>query len=163
MIYDYVNTKPPLDEELLSEYGIIEHGWLRDQAASVHKYVKRWRNAAGKWVYQYKQNVADKQARQARKEWIFKGVKKAYKQRKDQIATARDNATTAFRKNAKAQYNIRKKQVQAARKNASDIYTAKKKAASEAALNSYYARRKEIEQARKNKRKRRTSGGNSKA
>lgn len=32
----------------------IEHGWLKDQAAKVHKYIKRWRNKAGKWVYQYK-------------------------------------------------------------------------------------------------------------
>ena len=32
----------------------IEHGWLKDQAAKVHKYIKRWKNAAGKWVYQYK-------------------------------------------------------------------------------------------------------------
>ena len=163
MIYDYINTKPPLNEELLSEYGIIEHGWLKDQAANVHKYIKRWKNAAGKWVYQYKQDVEKKKARQARKEWIFKGVKKTYKQRKDQISTARDNADTAFRKNAKKQYNIRKKQVKAARKNANDIYEAKKKAAAEAAFNSYYARRKKVEQARKNKRKRRMSGGNYKA
>ena len=33
----------------------IEHGWLKDQAAKVHKYLKRWKNKAGKWVYQYKQ------------------------------------------------------------------------------------------------------------
>ena len=160
-MYDYVNTKPPLNEETLSEYGIIEHGWLKDQAARTHKYIKRWKNAAGKWVYQYKQDLADKQARQARKDWIFKGVKKAYKQRKDQIATARDNAATAFRKNAKAQYNIRKKQVQAARKNANDIYEAKKKAASEVAFNSYYARKKQVQQSRR--KKKRVSGGNSKA
>lgn len=32
----------------------IEHGWLKDQAAKVHKYIKRWKNEAGKWVYQYK-------------------------------------------------------------------------------------------------------------
>lgn len=31
----------------------IEHGWLKDQAAKVHKYIKRWRNDAGKWVYKY--------------------------------------------------------------------------------------------------------------
>lgn len=33
----------------------IEHGWLKDQAAKVHKYIKRWRNKAGKWVYEYKE------------------------------------------------------------------------------------------------------------
>lgn len=32
----------------------IEHGLLKDQAAKVHKYIKRWKNEAGKWVYQYK-------------------------------------------------------------------------------------------------------------
>ena len=32
----------------------IEHGYLKDQAAKVHKYIKRWKNQAGKWVYQYK-------------------------------------------------------------------------------------------------------------
>ena len=31
----------------------IEHGWLKDQAAKTHKYLKRWKNDAGKWVYQY--------------------------------------------------------------------------------------------------------------
>ena len=31
----------------------IEHGYLKDQAAKVHKYIKRWKNKAGKWVYQY--------------------------------------------------------------------------------------------------------------
>ena len=31
----------------------IEHGYLKDQAAKVHKYLKRWKNDAGKWVYQY--------------------------------------------------------------------------------------------------------------
>ena len=32
----------------------IEHGYLKDAAAKAHKYLKRWKNAAGKWVYQYK-------------------------------------------------------------------------------------------------------------
>lgn len=32
----------------------IQHGWLKDQAAKMHKYIKRWKNEAGKWVYQYK-------------------------------------------------------------------------------------------------------------
>lgn len=161
MIYDYVNTKPPLDEELLSNYGIIEHGWLKDQASKAHKYINRWRNSAGKWVYQYKKDKAEKEARASRRDWIFKGVYKAYKKRKNQIATARDNAATAFRKNTKAQYNIRKKQIQTARKNANDIYEAKKKAASDAAFNSYYARKKQVNQARR--KKKRVSGGNNKA
>lgn len=161
MIYDYVNTKPPLNEETLAEYGIIEHGWLKDQAAKAHKYISRWKNAAGKWVYQYKKDKAEKDARKAKRDWIFKGVYKSYKKRKDQIATARDNANTAFRKNTKAQYNIRKNQVKTARKNASDAYKDKIKAASEAAFNSYYARKKKVQQARR--KKKRISGGNNKA
>jgi hypothetical protein len=32
----------------------IEHGWAKDAAAKVHKYIERWKNAAGKWVYRYK-------------------------------------------------------------------------------------------------------------
>lgn len=37
----------------------IEHGWLKDAAKAVHKYIKRWRNAAGKWVYQYKDSKTE--------------------------------------------------------------------------------------------------------
>lgn len=32
----------------------IEHGWAKDAAAKAHKYIKRWKNKAGEWVYQYK-------------------------------------------------------------------------------------------------------------
>ena len=45
----------------------IEHGWLKDQAAKVHKYIKRWRNEAGKWVYQYKNELQDAKTRRNRK------------------------------------------------------------------------------------------------
>lgn len=48
--YDYVINKPSIEDVF------IEHGWLKDQAAKVHKYIKRWRNKAGKWVYQYKKS-----------------------------------------------------------------------------------------------------------
>lgn len=41
----------------------IEHGWVKDQAAKVHKYLKRWRNKAGKWVYEYKNDLEVKRAR----------------------------------------------------------------------------------------------------
>ena len=50
MIYDYVNTKPPIDE-LYDD--MLEHGWLKDQAAKVHKYIDRWKGKNGKWVYRY--------------------------------------------------------------------------------------------------------------
>lgn len=60
MIYDYVNTKPPLNEKTLEEYGAtIQHGWLKDQAAKIHKYIKRWRGPNGKWVYQYANNAVN--------------------------------------------------------------------------------------------------------
>lgn len=32
----------------------IEHGWLKDQAAKVHKYIERHRGKNGKWVYVYR-------------------------------------------------------------------------------------------------------------
>ena len=35
----------------------IEHGWLKDQAAKVHKYIERWRGKNGKWYYKYKTTV----------------------------------------------------------------------------------------------------------
>lgn len=61
MIYDYVNTKPPLNEKTLEEYGAtIQHGWLKDQAAKIHKYIKRWKGPNGKWYYQYAVNTAKK-------------------------------------------------------------------------------------------------------
>lgn len=56
MIYDYVNTKPPL-EELYDE---LEHGWLKDTAnkiknkiSKIHKYISKHRTKDGKWVYVY--------------------------------------------------------------------------------------------------------------
>ena len=53
-MYDYVTTKPELNEETLSEFGItIQHGYLKDAAAKVHKYISRKKNAAGKWIYTY--------------------------------------------------------------------------------------------------------------
>ena len=33
---------------------VIQHGWAKDAAAKAHKYIKRWKNKAGEWVYQYK-------------------------------------------------------------------------------------------------------------
>ncbi len=31
----------------------LQHGWLKDQAAKVHKYIERWRGKNGKWYYRY--------------------------------------------------------------------------------------------------------------
>ena len=48
MMYDGIINKPPLEEVYL------EHGWLKDQAAKVHKYIERHRGKNGKWIYKYK-------------------------------------------------------------------------------------------------------------
>lgn len=37
----------------------IEHGWLKDQAAKVHKYIERWRGKNGKWYYRYKSKAQE--------------------------------------------------------------------------------------------------------
>ena len=66
MIYDYVNTKPPLEEVYL------EHGWLKDQAAKVHKYIARWRGKNGKWYYKYKSKAQELGAKIDRN---IKGIK----------------------------------------------------------------------------------------
>lgn len=46
----------------------LEHGWVKDAAAKAHKYIDRWRNKAGKWVYQYKNEIRDKRVANKRKE-----------------------------------------------------------------------------------------------
>lgn len=51
MIYDYVNTKPPMEE--------VCHGWLKDAAAKAHKYIDRWRGKNGKWYYSYKSKAQE--------------------------------------------------------------------------------------------------------
>lgn len=53
MIYDYITTKPPLEEVYM------EHGWLKDQAAKAHKYISRWRGKNGKWYYSYKSKAQE--------------------------------------------------------------------------------------------------------
>ena len=50
MIYDCVNTKPPLEELCL------EHGWLKDNISRIHKYISKHRSKNGKWVYVYSKN-----------------------------------------------------------------------------------------------------------
>ena len=42
----------------------IEHGWLKDQAAKIHKYIKRWRGKNGKWNYAYSERSADSARRE---------------------------------------------------------------------------------------------------
>jgi len=36
----------------------IEHGYLKDTAAKVHKYIERWRGKNGKWYYRYKSKAS---------------------------------------------------------------------------------------------------------
>lgn len=105
MIYDGVNTKPPI-EELYSDY--LEHGWLKDKA---HKYIDRWKGKNGKWYYRYyhakntvkrfiddrKKKKEEKLKKKQKKDWETKGRKKAYKSRKKDIAAARSNANAAYK------------------------------------------------------------------
>lgn len=47
----------------------IEHGWAKDAAAKVHKYIKRWKNAAGKWIYQYKEEAKKPESHPSYANW----------------------------------------------------------------------------------------------
>lgn len=49
----------------------IEHGWLKDQASKVHKYISRWRGKNGKWYYSYKSKAQELGAKIDRK---IKGI-----------------------------------------------------------------------------------------
>lgn len=53
MMYDGIINKPPLEDVYL------EHGWLKDQAAKVHKYIERHRGKNGKWIYRYKSKAQE--------------------------------------------------------------------------------------------------------
>ena len=44
----------------------IEHGWAKDAAAKVHKYVERWRGKNGKWYYSYKSKAQEQIAKTKR-------------------------------------------------------------------------------------------------
>lgn len=46
--YDYVIAKPEMEDIF------IQHGWVKDQAAKVHKYIERHRGKNGRWIYKYK-------------------------------------------------------------------------------------------------------------
>lgn len=95
MIYDGIINKPPMEE-------IIEHGWVKDAAAKVHKYLKRWKNKAGKWVYQYtkpkNEGPTDRSASLSKSINGYSdreaGIARyhIYKDRKRQIEKARNNA-----------------------------------------------------------------------
>ena len=112
MIYDYVNTKPPLEEV----YSELQHGWIQGaftkMANKAHKYIEKYKNEKGKWVYRYYRkksqdlekkvsNLRDayfvgksevtKDATQLpkiykqRQAWDKSGRKKAWKQRKKYV------------------------------------------------------------------------------
>lgn len=74
----------------------LEHGWLKDQAAKVHKYLERWRGKNGKWYYRY--NNAKASAQNA-----LNTIKKEGKY----LATKYKNKITKNPKyiNAKTKYN----------------------------------------------------------
>ena len=174
MIYDGVNTKPPIEELYL------EHG-LADRA---HKYIEKYKNAKGKWVYKYyraksKLQGAAAKARRSlhgyeadevsnfkagtksraekekdRKKFLNyylnpKNMKKIYKNRKNQISKGRAKAYEAASKNPKVAYKTRKKQVSEARENANRAYKEKETARK----NAYNDRRSDISRARRKKRR----------
>lgn len=109
----------------------IEHGWFSDTTKKAHKYIDKYMNKAGKWVYvyktkaktamnNYKQEKEEKTKRKQLKNWIEKGVYKSYKKRKTKIANARQNVYEEASKNPKVAYARRKKQVSQARQNAKE-------------------------------------------
>lgn len=95
----------------------IEHGYLKYQAAKVHKYLKRWRNKAGKWIYQYKK---------PKSKATMKSMEYSRALLNDNLA---DNADTAYFINKKRKddygiYSVR--QIDVARQNAKNRYTQRK-------------------------------------
>lgn len=96
MIYDYVQTKPPMED-------IIEHGWAKDAAAKVHKYLERWRGKNGKWVYRYYRAKSKGQEKLAKVKRFFKGAWNA----SDEIAKDGTVRRTGLRKAKKSAYERR--------------------------------------------------------
>lgn len=86
----------------------LEHGWAKDAAAKAHKYIRRWRNKAGKWVYEYKNKKKEPKTNitfenwNDRRAWRGEGlygrrdhktaVRKAYFDRYEDIEEARKRA-----------------------------------------------------------------------
>lgn len=172
MIYDGIITKPPLEE-------VVEHGWLKDQAAKVHKYLDRWRGKNGKWYYRYKSKAQEQLAKAKRamngyeadevsdsreghstisrkqkakevKKWRKKGVYESYKNRKSKIASARKNADRAYRSSGSKQYKVRQNQVKQGRANASSAYKDRISNATSKAKSAYKTRKTQINLARGN-------------
>jgi len=73
----------------------IEHGWLKDQAAKVHKYIERWRGKNGKWYYRYATQVGNK-AKKIGKNLKYKAKSKALdlKTKYNRIKLIRDQGYT---------------------------------------------------------------------
>lgn len=86
----------------------LEHGWAKDAAAKAHKYIDRWRNKAGKWVYKYKNKKKEPETHITYVNWNEQGdwrgegiygrkyhktaVRGAYFDRHKDIHNARKNA-----------------------------------------------------------------------
>lgn len=133
----------------------MEHGWFKDTAKKTHKYIDKYMSKAGNWVYvyknkakkaidEYKRYKEEETKKEQRKDWILKGVHKAYKKRKSQIKEARHNAYEKNSKNPVASYKSRKKQVSQARQNARDAWEQHSKDAK----SSYYDRKDYIKDSR---------------
>lgn len=115
MIYDYVQTKPELNDDLLMHYGVKGMKWhkhLKSRVAGYKLKTKHAKNRAIKnyvegnkqgWlanayakmkkkISQYKKTRTEKLKTKQAKDWIKKGARKSYKSRKKDIKQARANA-----------------------------------------------------------------------
>lgn len=150
MIYDYVNTKPPLNEETLAHYGVKGMKW-KNHIYNIKKSIttaydqykkgllgKRIKAGVGKKYLQTKFTVngvinkvkknrqAKELSKKAAKYNSEKGRKQAYKARKNKIVNARANAKAAYdRGDRTSNYYTsteRRKQVKQAKKTAANAY-----------------------------------------
>ena len=100
----------------------LQHGWLKDQAAKVHKYIERWRGKNGKWYYRYAVNKAKQLGGKAKLKAIdlktkfnrtrnFGGSKDTifYEAREDDIASGKRKSSIGASP-ARVTYNYGKKQ-----------------------------------------------------
>ena len=105
MIYDYITTKPPLDENTMSEYGLtyLEHGRMKGWVAATHKYLDRvWKN--GKWVYSYAKKTGSGALRTAKStaKNFTKSLSKSTNSGLKRIGSMMDSIRKRYGGNAKA-------------------------------------------------------------
>lgn len=164
MIYDYVQTKPELDEDLLIHYGIpgmkwanhIYKSWRSKRAGKklIKKHAKARKSAEKIWnKYTRKRDKNFNLIRKQRKKWMETGRARAYSDRYDDIKAARKKAHDDWLHDPKRQ---RAGQGKAARRRANSLYytNLRRKAVkqTEKNKNSYSERNKKAaETARRNR------------